>query len=261
MKPTSKSDKLGKKKKFAKNDTSYSSFWLYNKDNDILSDDFKDKIVLKDEKIFSEFNPAVAKNIISFWSEEDDYILDPFAGRVRGFISQAMKRYYTGFEIVEDYYEYLNQHDYMQYEYPPQFINDDCKNVDKYINMKYDLLFTCPPYWNIEKYDSCDGQLSNINDYKMFCMELFLRLKNNIEYIKKDGYICIVIGDFRRNKKYYSLHSDLMELMKQDKSIRLHDVIAIQNIPFHSAAFYFGSKKKHKYTAKAHEYLLVYKKL
>ena len=72
--------------------------------------------------------------------------------------------------------------------------------------------------------------------------------------------MCIVIGDFRFKKKYYTLHSDLIHLLSKNSSLKLHDVIVIQNIPFNSAAFYFGSKKKYKYTAKAHEYLLIWKK-
>ena len=70
----------------------------------------------------------------------------------------------------------------------------------------------------------------------------------------------MVVGDFRRNRNYITFHSDLIQIMKQNKNIKLHDVIAIQNLPFAVAAFYFGSRKKHNYTAKAHEYLLIWKK-
>ena len=40
-----KTDKLVGDKKFAKRDTSYSSFWLFNKEADMNSEHFKDSFV------------------------------------------------------------------------------------------------------------------------------------------------------------------------------------------------------------------------
>ena len=70
----------------------------------------------------------------------------------------------------------------------------------------------------------------------------------------------LVVGDFRRNSRYVPFHSDLINMFKGYKDLKLHDVIAVQNIPFGTAAFYFGASKKRKHTAKAHEYILVWKK-
>jgi DNA modification methylase len=258
-----KNNLLGKEKKYLKNDTSYSSIWLFNKNKDILGLEFKDKVVLYDKKIFSEFNPSVAKNIISFWSKEGDYILDPFAGRVRGFIAQSMERYYSGFEIVDEYYDYLQSHDFINNPYPPQFINDDCINIKNYFaEMEFDLIFTCPPYWNLEKYQQTDKglELSSCYDYNDFLHELTKRIIVCGKFLKKDKYLCVIIGDFRKNGKYYSLHSDFLKLMNEANNFELHDIIVIQNLPFHTGAFYFGGRKKYKKVSKIHEFLLIFKK-
>lgn len=260
---------LSKGKKFAKNDTSYSSFWLFNKDRDMNSEHFKDSFVnfYNEKDLLSEFNPTIAKNIISFWSRPKDIIFDPFAGRTRALVSYAMDRAYIGTEISGDVVYYLNK----KFEelgikekedFLVDIIHDDCLNINNhYKDVKVDLVFSCPPYWNLEKYESCKGQLSDQKNYNSFIQELKKRLDVAVKKLKVKGFMCLVVGDFRKNGNYITFHSDLIQAMKQNKKIKLHDVIAIQNIPFNTAAFYFGQTKKHQYTAKAHEYLLVWKKI
>ncbi len=216
--------------------------------------------------MLSEFNSTVAKNIISFWSEPGDIIFDPFSGRTRALVSYAMGRPYVGCEISKDVVNYnVNKFKELKLLKDENFlvdiVNDDCLNInEEYPDTEFSLIFSCPPYWNLEKYESCPGQLSDITEYDVFMDELVKRLNVAVDKLKVGGYMCIVIGDFRRKKQYITIHSDLIQQLKNNKNILLHDVVAIQNLPFYSAAFYFGSKKKHKYTAKAHEYLLVWKK-
>ncbi len=268
VKKNTKTDKLMQNKLFAKRDTSYSSFWLYNTRADMQSEHFKDSFVnfYNDKELLSEFNPGVAKNVISFWSEPKDIILDPFTGRTRALVSYAMDRSYVGYDVSLDVINYMtdkfvNLGLYKKENFNVDIINDDCINANKtFKNESFDMIFSCPPYWNLEKYESCDGQLSDIKDYADFIDALVDRLNKSVELLKCGKYMCIVIGDFRRNGKYISIHADLMQRMRENKYIELHDVIVTQNLPFHTAAFYFGSKKKKKYTAKAHEYLLVWKK-
>jgi len=71
-------------------DTTYSSIWLFRKDGKLYSGT-KDPIANMKNfrqvrgKYFSEFNPTVAENIINFWSEKDDVILDPFCWKNKMF--------------------------------------------------------------------------------------------------------------------------------------------------------------------------------
>jgi DNA modification methylase len=263
-----KNNLLGKDKVFAKRDTSYSSFWLYNKELDVSSQHFKDSFVnfYDDKKLLSEFNVNVAKNIISFWSEPEDLVLDPFSGRVRSLVSYAMNRKYIGYDVSKDVIQYMKQKlsELLTTDIQDkvELVNDDCINVlQKVERQSVDLVFTCPPYWDLEKYESREGQLSDYVDYDVFLVELIKRLVIAIETLKKDKYFCIIVGDFRRKGQYVTFHSDLLQCLGTISNIKLHDVVVIQNIPFNTAAFYFGGKKHLKYTAKAHEYLLVFKKL
>jgi len=257
-----KSNLLSQDKDFGSKDTSYSSFWMFNKQRDIKSLHLKDSFVnFYDEKeLLSEFNPTIAKNIISFWSESKDLVLDPFAGRTRAIVSYAMDRKYVGYEISNDVIKHMKER-FKELKIKTdsiKLIHDDCYNMD--IKEKVDLIFTCPPYHNLEKYESCKGQLSDIKTYPKFLNELILRLNKASSKLKVGKYMCIVIGDYRKNGNYLTIHSDLIQKMNTSSHLKLHDVIVMQNIPFNTAAFYFGARKKSKCTAKAHEYLLVWKK-
>ena len=264
-----KADLLSIEKDFAFKDTSYSSFWLYNKNRDIDSEHLKDTFVnFYDKKeLLSEFNITVAKNIISYWSEQGDRILDPFSGRTRALVSYAMNRSYVGYEVSKDVVTHMEKRfEEMKLKEKDNFNvelkNKDCINViDDFGCEAFDFCFTCPPYWDLEKYESCEGQLSDIDDYDDFVELLVDRLDAASMALKKDKYMAVVVGDFRKKGKYITLHSDLIRQMSLNDSLVLHDVIVIQNIPFYTAAFYFGSVKKVKKTAKAHEYLLIWKKV
>lgn len=258
-----KTDQLMQGKKFAKGDTSYSSFWLYNKERDIQSEAFKDTFVdfYNDKELLSEFNPTVAKNIISFWSKEGDVVLDPFSGRTRALVSYVMKRDYIGYEVSKDVIDYMD-FKFKELKIPKLDVrNKDCINISKdFEDNSVDFVFSCPPYWDLEKYESCEGQLSDIKDYNEFIDMLYERLSVSADKLKPNRYMCMVVGDFRRKGNYITFHSDLIEKMKERLDMKLHDVIVTQNIPFGMAAYYFGSRRKNDYTAKAHEYIIIWKK-
>lgn len=248
-------------------DTTYSSVWLFRKNGKLYSGT-KDPIANMKNfrqtggKYFSEFNPTIAENIINFWSEDGDIILDPFAGRTRCFVSAMKKRKYLGFEISKEVHDKIMPlMSVEEYLYKPELFNMDSFNIDKLNIPKIDFIFSCPPYWKLERYESCDGQLSDIKKYEDFLERYKQIMEKSIDRLKEEKYMCLVVGDFRRNKTYIPFHVDLIKSMEQNKNLKLHDVITIQNLPFNTAAFYFGARKKHKYTAKAHEYLLVWKKV
>jgi len=256
--------KLSKDKKYCDNDTSYTSLWLYKKNDEFFTKNFKDELVKYDHSLFSEFNSTVAKNIVSYWSDEDNIIIDPFAGRTRGFVCGAMNRKYYGFEIIKKTYDYLmiprESDKYLKKV--PTFINDDSNNIINYDSLPMaDLIFTCSLYWKLEKYsDNIQEDFSIIKDYNVFVSRLSEILIKSTHKLKKGGYLAIVIGNFRINKKYYPLHSDLLQELQKFNNIELHDLIAIQNLPFYVGAIYFGKAKKNKKVTKVHEYLLIFKK-
>jgi len=247
-------------------DTTYSSVWLFRKNGKLYSGT-KDPIANMKNfrqvggKYFSEFNPTVAENIINFWSEKGDIILDPFAGRTRCFVSAMKERKYLGFEISKEVCDKIEPLMKVEkYMYQPEIFNLDSFNIDKEKIPSVDFIFTCPPYWNLERYESCEGQLSDIKKYEDFLKRYKQIMEKSINLLKEDKYMCLVVGDFRLKKKYYTFHCDNIRIM-QELGMKLHDVVCIQSVSFDIANRRFGMFKNWKFTAKVHEYLLVFKKV
>lgn len=248
-------------------DTTYSSIWLFRKKNTLWKGT-KDPIANMKNfrqvrgKYFSEFNPLLAENIINFWSNEGDIILDPFSGRTRALIATLKKRRYIGFEISKEVYDKTSDMIYsnLKGDLIPKRYNEDSFNIDKKSIPEVDLIFTCPPYWNLERYESSEGQLSDIKDYGLFLERYKQIMKKTTDLLKKDKYAALVVGDFRKNKRYYTFHLDTIKIM-EELGLKLHDLIIIQSVTLDIANKRFGMFKKHKFTSKIHEYLLIFKKI
>ena len=151
------------------------SFWDYSRGNNIdkLVEDIKsyDHNKVKQEdflkagrgSFLSKFNSEYAKRIIEMWSKEDDFIVDPFAGRSsRPLVSTLMGRNYVGFDVVKDnLQEAKEQYDILKKERQLghlKLIHNSSEYMDLHLNGGVaDMIMTCPPYFNIEKYESADG--------------------------------------------------------------------------------------------------------
>jgi DNA modification methylase len=219
---------------------------------------------------YSEFNPNVAERIVKYWSEEGDLVVDPFGGRAtRAIVSTEMGRNYEGYEIAPLTYQLtLNRLAYRDKNFPPDIFSGDSKgkyvlHLDDGCKMKQtkddvaDLIMTCPPYYDLEKYEEVENQLSNMDSYEEF-LEKISECAQNIQRVLKSNKFCAwVCGDWRNNG-YTLFHVDSINIFRKMGMILWDIVILENNSPF--AAFQVGKCDKHNYTSKKHEYLLIFKK-
>ncbi|MDY0404666.1 DNA modification methylase [Virgibacillus sp. 179-BFC.A HS] len=123
-----------------------------------------------------------------------------------------------------------------------------------------DFVFSHPPYWNIVKYSGIKNvwgnqphkdDLSHINDYSEFVDKLNLINKKIFKSIQSYGRHAILIGDIRRNGKYYSIIKD----MKWYGDLEAH-LIKIQ----HNTLSQNKRYSNNNFIPIAHEHLLVFRK-
>jgi len=191
---------------------------------------------------YSQFSPALAERIIKMWSEENDLILDPMCGSgVRGYVAEQLNRRAIGIDCV------WNRH---------LSVQADSRSIPLMDN-SVDMVFSCPPYWNKEKYLSGNGQLSDEKTYKRFLNELAKILAECTRVLKPGKFMVLVVGDFRKNGRLYSFHSDLIQISKCT-ILKLYDTIIIEKYgkPYHKAKQMLEYKKM----LKMHEYLLIFRK-
>jgi len=76
---------------------------------------------------------------------------------------------------------------------------------------RFDFAWIHPPYWNIIRYNSGEGDLSNVEDYEQFRMLLMLCLKRCYEALELGGRMAVLIGDVRRQGRYTAIIKDVLD--------------------------------------------------
>ena len=206
----------------------------------------------------SDFHAGLAETILNYWSMKGSIVVDPFAGRVtRAMVTTKLERKYFGYEITPNTYKRSLIH-YKKHNVTPTLYNGDGTKLVNTRDNSVDLVMTCPPYYNIEQYESCDGQLSDIKGYDNFMVSMNECVSNVKRVLKEGAFAVFVVADFRKDGGLQSFSSDLINQFKSNDMIHW-DTIIMENIsPFASLQIHKVNCKR--YTSKIHEYILVFRK-
>lgn len=165
----------------------------------------EEKYGVKQAQATSIFDPVLCELCYKWYNINDGKIFDPFAGgSVRGIVASMLGYTYTGIDlsllqieankqnaievIGEDYSNTIN------------WINDDSMNLLNYVQPNtQDLIFTCPPYFDLEVYSDKENDLSNMS-WEDFKDSYFKILSNSAKVLKDNRFFIVVIGDVRNNK-------------------------------------------------------------
>lgn len=224
---------------------------------------------------YSTFNPYFAEFLLKQYFEQDMKICDPFSGRAtRALMANKNKIHYHGWDVSAMTIK-INENKIAELEdenhpfYDPNyeikyFVGDGTLMTNSEPNF-YDGCLTCPPYFNIEKYESNDGQLSDYKNYNDF-LEHYKNVFNNVyNSIKPTTSIdnfhpfIIVTGNFRLNKLLTDFTGDTRKFAKEAGFVLYDEVHHENNSPF----VYLGSRRNEarKMVAKVHETASVFIKL
>lgn len=167
----------------------------------------------------SIFDPALAEIIYNWFCVPCGLILDPFAGgSVRGIVANYLGYKYTGVDIRQEQID-SNREQALNIlpltNQPQWYVGDSNIFLDTEFTHKFDLLFSCPPYADLEKYSDLPGDISNMN-YTDFITSYKSIIRKGANHLKKGGYAVFVVGEVRDNKGYYrSFVPDTIEAMKE----------------------------------------------
>jgi len=216
---------------------------------------------------YSKFSYQLSEFVIKYWSNPRDIILDPFMGwGIRGAVAIELNRDYIGYEIGPRMYEkasiFLEKvskrvvlGDMRRGKYTIR-LADGCK-LEGVDSSSVDLVFTCPPYWDLEKYESVPGQLSDCQSYEEYLDRLELSLSRCYEVLKENKFCVYVVADFRK-QGFKLLHKDLIDIGTKVGFTIWDIVISVLRSPFVYAQI--SKCDRMKYTSKMHEYIVVFKK-
>ena len=151
----------------------------------------------------SIFDPVLCEIIYNWYSPQAGIIFDPFAGgSVRGIVAEMLGRFYIGIDISQRQVD-ANQRNADMLGVCPAWHCDDSRNMDAYIpDGSADLVFSCPPYHNLEKYSDHPLDLSNMT-YAEFIKAYREIVEGACAKLKDNRFVVWVVGDIRDSKGAY----------------------------------------------------------
>lgn len=210
----------------------------------------------------SIFDPVLCELMYSWFSEEGDSILDPFAGgSVRGIVAQKLNRKYVGIELRPEQVcsNNIQAIDIFGRADKPIWINGDSNIILDSMNDKYDMIFSCPPYSDLEVYSDIDGDLSNM-DYDNFIKNYDSIIKKSCSLLKDNCFACFVVGDIRDKNGYYrGFVADTIKIFNKYNLMLYNDAVLLEN-GLNTAAMRADKYMKSKKLVKVHQNVLIFKK-
>lgn len=210
----------------------------------------------------SLFDPVLSEIICRWFTPYSEAkIFDCFAGDTqKGLVFGQCGFDFTGIELRQEQVA-INNRVIDGRNLSIRYICDDGQNVGRHIEPNsMDLLFSCPPYYDLEKYSDLENDASNQGTYEEFLTILTNAFKSALGCLKENRFAVIVVGDVRDKKTgcYYNFVDDVKRIFKENEAALYNELILIETGASTAlrAARYMESRK----VAKMHQNILVFYK-
>lgn len=156
----------------------------------------------------SSFDPVLTEIAFSWFLPKDGKrILDPFAGSLaRGGVAAILGNEYTGIDIRKDQIEVNEKHlATIETTGSARFYTGNALDLEKIVpaGEMFDMIFTCPPYYDLEIYSNDEEDLSAKKSYSEFMVEYESIFKQATDRLNDNRFAVIVVGDIRDEKGMY----------------------------------------------------------
>lgn len=233
--------------------------------------EYLDKYVSEEEKRedskvltsgVSLFDPVLAEVLCKWFTpSEGSRIFDPFAGDTqKGLVFATCGHTFRGVELRREQVD-VNERVIAGRGLDIAYICDDGRNVAKHVEENsQDLLFSCPPYYDVEVYSDLPNDASNQGTYEEFFQILRDAFHSAIGCLKNDRFAVVVVGDVRdkRTGCYYDFVGDVKRIFKEAGMPLYNEVVLIESGA--STALRVANCMKTRKMVKCHQNVLVFYK-
>lgn len=214
-----------------------------------------------DDKATSIFDPALCEVIYKWFCEDGGEILDPFCGgSVRGIVANKLGYKYTGIDIRQEQIDSNREQaiEILKIDNQPNYFVGDSNEVLNDFNKKFDFVFSCPPYSDLEVYSDLKGDISNMK-YKEFLIAYENIVKKSCDLLKNDCFACFVVGEVRdKNGNYVGFVPDTIKAFEKCGMKFYNEAILLDQLG--SAGMRANGNMKSKKLVKVHQNILIFKK-
>lgn len=207
----------------------------------------------------SIFDPVLCEVIYKWFNIEKGSIYDCFAGgSVRGIVAEKLGYRYTGIDLRQEQID-ANIENGNEIGVSPNWICDDSLNADKHLeDNSVDLVFSCPPYADLEVYSDDERDISNM-EYDKF-KEVYKQIIDiSCRKLKENRFAVFVVGDVRDKKGFYRNFIDYTKFcFNQNGFMTYNEMILLE--PASTAALRCRRNFANRKVTKTHQNVLVFYK-
>lgn len=182
---------------------------------------------------------------------------DPFAGdTVFGFVSSYCGNEFIGTELRKEQADANNER---VKGMSAIYYNDDGQNIGKYVKPgSQDLLFSCPPYFDLEKYSDDPRDASN-QDYDGFIKILDNAFTAGIKALKDNRFAVIVMSNVRAsNGAYHDICGDITRIFQREGMMLYNELVLVNSLA--GAPLKAERQMRNRKPVRCHQEVLVYLK-
>ena len=153
----------------------------------------------------SIFDPVVCELAYRWHTLPGDRILDPFAGgSVRGIVASTLARWYVGVDLRTEQVEANEAQAHLGSDIAPRWIQGDSARLSDHLDPadEFDLVFSCPPYADLEVYSDNPRDLSRM-PYEEFRDAHARIIAAATARLRNDRFAAWVISDVRDKRGAY----------------------------------------------------------
>lgn len=215
-----------------------------------------------DAKYRGNWSPFIPRNIILRYSQEEDLVLDQFAGGGTTLVeAKLLNRNIIGLDVNDAALERCHEKCDFEFENAGEvtITKGDARKLTSIDDESIDLICTHPPYANIIQYSE-----ENPDDLSHLKIPEYLEqmkdvAKESYRVLKKDKFCCILMGDTRQNGHVIPLAFKTMQVF-EEAGFKIKEIIIKEQHNCKATGFWKTNSIKHNFLLLAHEYLFVFRK-
>lgn len=207
----------------------------------------------------SVFDPVICELIYKWFNVHEGSVFDPFAGgSVRGIVAALLGYDYTGIDLRQEQID-ANYRNAEKLHVAPKWICDDSLNANLYLeDESVDMIFSCPPYADLEVYSDDPRDISNM-DYNDFLKTYREIIRISLNKLKPDRFAVFVVGDVRsKDGFYYDFISDTKKAFIDNGAKLYNEIIKLDALA--TAPVRAALQMKNRKVVKVHQNILVFYK-
>jgi hypothetical protein len=209
----------------------------------------------------SIFDPVLCELAYRWFSPPGGTVLDPFAGgSVRGIVASHCGRQYVGMELRAEQVEANRAQANIAVDPQPVWHCGDSRGIATVCaDVEADMVFSCPPYADLEVYSEDPLDLSTMA-YPEFKETYFEIIAATCSRLKENRFACFVVGDVRDRKgHYYNFVGDTVEAFRAAGLHYYNEAILVTcvgSLPIRAGRQFAAGRK----LGKTHQNVLVFVK-